>query len=1230
MNNAEFQLRGVGDPRLAVYATSALPVWLWSIDGTRILWANPVGAKLFGAANGTALTQKTFGPADPYRRQVAQLANRLPANGAIRLERLRGFASMGALVTCGCARLDFADGSHGVLVAAAEPIGRTMPLAERLARLVDGIDTPIAAFLSDGMFIGASAAARSLLGFRNLNEADLDGARSDALKQGRSETPAGISHMVLQRVGAGADIGLVALLAPSAVQSAPAQQATPPAPEIVATAPVVPEAALTPVTPPAEQPTPTYEQPAMSGEAPAEFALVDEFTEQPVVAHVVSEHAISEPVISEQPVAVTHEPPAIEVSPIEAVAADVVTSEVASSETTTSPIEIQHEPSPYVEAVADEPASPAAEEIPAPEETAHPTTNATPSVEENEEPSGGPRRLPLRFMWQMDADNRFTLGSDEFTRLIGAHTAAGFGRPWNEIAEQFGLDPEGHVVKAIATRGTWSGITLDWPIDGGGRLPVELSGLPIYDYTGNLTGYRGFGICRDLDALTRLDELRREESLNGPTTPHMVSADPVETAAQDSGVEDSHVLDSPAQNAPIEEPPIQDSPSHEALVADVPAAEPPPMPEPPALSDVTASEAAPEPSAPIALENSPPTDLETAVETPNEMLRNVVPFRPMSEPKSPALTPVENNAFNELARQLSARLESENITFAPPVESSTIDIAVEPPAAAEIPEKTQEPFHEKIHETIQETVHEQPSWLTRPEPPARGETRRDKALLDLMPVGILIYRLDRLLYANPAFLTRMGYASLHALEQAGGLDALYVEPGVSSTSSTSDTGTPVTISASQISPENSASTEHSSAPATDAHLFTISWDDESALALIFANAGVPGAQIAAAMTPVVAAPEPPAVGHANAEDLGAILDTTAEGIVMFDAQGNLNSCNRSAEALFGHDGEQLVQRNLVDLFAPESQPAVMDYLSSIKSNGVTSLLDAGREALARVHGGGLIPVSMTMGRTRHDGPNFFAVFRDLSQTKKSESELQQARRTADRAANAKADMLARISHEVRTPLNAIIGFAEVMIGERFGALGNERYVEYMKDIRASGERVIAIINDLLDLSRIETGKLDLAFANQNLNDLVESCVAVMQPQANRERIIIRTSLAHMLPPVVADARALRQITLNLIGNSIHLANAGGQVIVSTALSDFGEVVLRVRDTGHGLNDNEVAAAMEPFRTQPPSDQAADSSAVNLSLTKALVEANRAQFQIKTGPRSGTLIEILFSHAVARV
>jgi PAS domain S-box-containing protein len=1210
MNNAEFQLRGVGDPRLAVHATSALPAWLWSTDGTQILWANPVGARLFGAANGAVLAGKTFGPADPHRRQIAQLAGRLPSTGAFRLERLRGFgAALGTLVTCGCARLDFADGSHGVLVTAAEAVGRAMPLVERLQRLVEGIDTPIAAFARDGLFIGGSDAARSLLGFRNLTEAGLEDARNDALREGRVERPIGIGHLVLQRVGAGADVGLVALIAPGATTQAHthAMHATAVEPPTQPVAPaefaLVDEFAEEPAaapraasTEPAPQPAADDEQPEISGEVPAAFALIDEFAEEP------AQTAAQE---------VTHDTP---VHP--------------------------SEPPPEIEAVAVAPAPVAAEPAKAPSWLDQPAPNT--------------RRHPLRFMWQMDTDGRFSLGSDEFTRLIGTRTAAGFGRLWSDIAEVFGIDPEGRVLKAVATRDTWSGITLNWPVDGGGRLPVELSGLPMFDRARNFAGFRGFGVCRDLDGLARLAALRRYELFSDPPAPQALSAG---IAAGERAA-----TEAPADHLPVAESPIEDSSmddlsadllAEDLFVEDLPAealsAEGLSVEDLSAedLASNVASTSIPDPSAPTAFATSHPTDLETSVEPPNELPKplfqdkledkpegpledapkNVLPFRPVGEVKSPMLTPVENSAFDEIARQLSARLEGENGAPAASALSDTPEAVVDQPQAAEAPE-----------------ARAQPPWLAQPEVPARGETRRDKALLDLVPVGVLIYRLDRLLYANAAFLERMGYPSLHALEEAGGLDALYVEPGVSHASSTSGTGTPVTISATQTSSATEASSDHTPSAAAEAHLYAISWDDDSALALIFSGAGAASTAVAAAIAepvlaePVLAAsaipaaadiPGPSAVGQANAEELGAILDTTAEGIVMFDAEGNLNSANRSAEALFGHDGPELVQRNLTELFAPESQGAVRDYLEGLKDAGVSSLLDQGREVLGQVRGGGLIPLSMTMGRTQADGPNFFAVFRDLSQTKKSESELLQARRLADRAANAKSDMLARISHEVRTPLNAIIGFAEVMIGERFGALGNERYTEYMKDIRASGERVIAIINDLLDLSRIETGKLDLAFANQNLNDLVEQCVAVMQPQANRERIIIRTSLAHLLPPVVADARALRQITLNLIGNSIHLANAGGQVIVSTALSDFGEVVLRVRDTGHGLNDNEVAAAMEPFRTPAPSDQASDSSGVSLSLTKALVEANRARFQIKTGPHSGTLIEVVFAHALAQ-
>ena len=1032
MQDAEFQWLAPSDPRLAAYAASRLPAWLWAPDGRRILWANPAGVRLFGAASSAALAEKTFGPADRHRRQIARLAGRLLANGAIRLERLQGFgAAPGGLATCGCSRFDFPDGSHGVLIAA----GNLALITPRQAR----------------------------------TESD------------REMPPAGTS-------------------------SAPPSSEPPPQPS----APVMPVIEQ----PDAPQPAADDPQPAPSGEAPAAFALFDAFAEP----------------------AAADEPPAAETN--------------------------SRAPPPALEAFADR-----------------------------------ARRLPLRFTWQMDREGRFTLGTDEFAGLIGPRTTAAFGRPWREIAETFGFDPSGRMMQAFATGATWSGITLNWPVDGGGTLPVELSGLPIFDTARNFIGYRGFGVCRDFDAIARLAALRLVELSGEMVTPQEPPA------------------------APSAEPASVASPSSDEL------------PEPIAAKIFAAEVSAAEPSHQKDLETpvEPPKEvvtesveeivqdapMETATELPADVAANVLPFRAPGEAKQLSLSPVENNAFDELARQLSARLDTENGN-----EADEADEAIFDPLAAP---------------AVREAANASPEWLAPPEPPARGEAARDKALLDLLPVGILIYRLDRLLYANPAFLTQMGYPSLHALEDVGGLDALYVEPGTSNASSTSDTGRPVTISASQPEDADAPSS------AAEARLYTISWDGDSALALIFSGTRHEGAAIAAAIAgaepvsepngsePAVSEPdgsEPADVGHANAEDLAAILDTTAEGILMFDAEGNIHAANRSAEALFGHDGNELARRNLADLFAPESQHGVFEYLAGIKASGVESLLDHGREVLARESKGGIIPLSMTMGRTRPDGPNFFAVFRDLSPVKKTESELREARRLAERAANAKADVLARISHEVRTPLNAIIGFSEVMIGERFGALGNERYLEYMKDIRASGERVIAIINDLLDLSRIETGKLDLAFTNQNLNELVESCVAVLQPQANRERIIIRTSLAHMLPPVIADARALRQITLNLIGNSIHLANAGGQVIVSTALSDFGEVMLRVRDTGHGLNDNEVAAALQPFRTPAPSDRA-ESSAVSLSLTKALVEANRAKFQIKTGGRSGTLIEIVFPHAVAR-
>src|SRR5262249_7367868 len=158
-----------------------------------------------------------------------------------------------------------------------------------------------------------------------------------------------------------------------------------------------------------------------------------------------------------------------------------------------------------------------------------------------------------------------------------------------------------------------------------------------------------------------------------------------------------------------------------------------------------------------------------------------------------------------------------------------------------------------------------------------------------------------------------------------------------------------------------------------------------------------------------------------------------------------------------------------------------------KDLGVEAPLDHGRDVLARVSRGGVIPLSMTMGRTRPDGSNFFALFRDISHSRTTDGKLPQEQPQAA----TQADILARIGREVRVPLNAILGLAEGMLGERPESSGDERYAGYARDIRASGERAITIINDLLELSRIETGEVDLAFDSQNLNEMVESCVSAM-------------------------------------------------------------------------------------------------------------------------------------------
>ena len=226
------------------------------------------------------------------------------------------------------------------------------------------------------------------------------------------------------------------------------------------------------------------------------------------------------------------------------------------------------------------------------------------------------------------------------------------------------------------------------------------------------------------------------------------------------------------------------------------------------------------------------------------------------------------------------------------------------------------------------------------------------------------------------------------------------------------------------------------------------------------------------------------------------------------------------------------------------------------------------------------------------------------------------------AASRRLDFLAKVSHEVRTPLNSILGFTELMLQERFGPIGNARYTGYVEDIHQSGLYALSLLNDLLDISKIEAGKFELDFTAVEVPELVEDCVNSLQPLAKRSRIVLRTSLAEKLPCVVADPRRLMQILLNLLTNAIKFTNAGGQVIVSGTMAD-GELRLRVRDNGVGMTKDEIAYAMQPFHQLDTSPRKQSGTGLGLPITKALVDANRARLVLTSEPEVGTSADVIF-------
>jgi PAS domain S-box-containing protein len=558
-----------------------------------------------------------------------------------------------------------------------------------------------------------------------------------------------------------------------------------------------------------------------------------------------------------------------------------------------------------------------------------------------------------------------------------------------------------------------------------------------------------------------------------------------------------------------------------------------------------------------------------------------VPAQPPIEPKPVAapmpaapmgLSASERQAFREIARALGARPDDEFESEEP---------AAYPSEPVALQAKAPEP-------------------VTAP-----PTSDRMAEILDRLPLGILISRGGVPIVMNRPLLDWLGYDSIDGFHDAGGIDTMFGGRDPSRRSSY-DEGAML------------LRRRDGDMLALGVKLQTLQWDDLPASMMLFEPIGARDE----AANPYDSDTHSESSG-VSADELSAILDTATDGVIVLDRDGRILSMNRSAEALFEFDTSEIAGERFTSLLVEDSRARALDYLEGLKDNGVASVLNDGREVMGQTRVGGRLPLFMTLGRIGTLAePKYCAVLRDITIFKRAERDFIEARRAAETASARKSDFLARISHEIRTPLSAIIGFAEIMHDERFGQLGNARYRDYLKDILTSGAHVLDLVNDLLDLSKIEAGRADLTFGEVDINTVLLNAANVLQETANKGSVVVRLSLASHLPSIVADERSLTQITLNILSNAIKFTPEGGQVIVSTARTADGEVAIRVKDTGVGMSEADIAMALEPFR-QVSTSRKSGGTGLGLPLTKALVEANRASMAIRSARNTGTLVEILF-------
>jgi two-component system, cell cycle sensor histidine kinase DivJ len=366
--------------------------------------------------------------------------------------------------------------------------------------------------------------------------------------------------------------------------------------------------------------------------------------------------------------------------------------------------------------------------------------------------------------------------------------------------------------------------------------------------------------------------------------------------------------------------------------------------------------------------------------------------------------------------------------------------------------------------------------------------------------------------------------------------------------------------------------------------------------------------------------------RAGEERYRLLAENVNDMITRHDEKGRVVFASHAAQQLLSAPVHKVLGDGLFEHVHVVDRPAYLTALSRCQTNN---------EAIAvefRVRRGGpgeaahYIWVEMRcrpMQPTKADGvPGIVAVTRDISEHKAQEAALLRARDEAESVSRAKTQFLASMSHELRTPLNAIIGFSEILNQELFGALGEARYQDYARLIHESGEHLLHVVNDILDMSKIEAGKFTIVTEPFDVTSLVTSCCDIMRHTAERKEISLKVDVAPKIPELAADKRACKQMLLNVISNAIKFTESGGWVKVSAYVED-GNAVFAVSDNGIGIADQDLPRLGNPFVQASSSyNRSHEGAGLGLSVVRGLARLHGGSLDLSSRLGEGTTVRIV--------